>query len=42
MNKNQFLIHLSEGERTDFGRIDFAEQGEEQKVSRLFGNLRAK
>jgi hypothetical protein len=32
MDKNGFLIGLSESERTDFGRIDFAEQPEEQKV----------
>jgi hypothetical protein len=32
MNKNMFLITLSESERTDFGRIEFARQSEEQKV----------
>ena len=32
MNKNTFLIHLSESERTNFGRVDFATQPEAQKV----------
>jgi Domain of unknown function (DUF4375) len=32
MDKNHYLIHLSEGERTDFGRVDFEEQPEAQKV----------
>ncbi len=32
MDKNQFLIGLSESQRTDFGKVAFAEQPEEQKV----------
>lgn len=32
MNKNSCLIDLSESERTDFGRVDFARQSEPQKV----------
>jgi hypothetical protein len=32
MDKNSVLIGLSESERTDFGRIDFAAQSEPQKV----------
>lgn len=32
MNKNTYLIELSESERTDFGRVDFAQQSEPQKV----------
>jgi hypothetical protein len=32
MDKNGFLIDLSESERTDFGRIDFAKQPEVQQV----------
>ena len=32
MDKNAFLIELSESDRTDFGRIDFSEQSEEQQV----------
>jgi hypothetical protein len=32
MDKNHFLIDLSESKRTDFGKVDFAEQSEEQKV----------
>ena len=32
MDKNHYLIELSEGERTDFGRVDFEEQPEPQKV----------
>ena len=32
MNKNSFLIELSESENTDHGRIDFAVQNELQKV----------
>ena len=32
MNKNSFLIQLSETPRTDFGRVDFSEQPEPQKV----------
>jgi hypothetical protein len=32
MNKNQALIELSESTRTDFGRVDFADQPEQQKV----------
>ena len=32
MNKNNYLIDLSESEHTDFGRIDFADQSEPQKV----------
>jgi len=32
MNKNSFLIQLSESPRTDFGRVAFAEQSEPQKV----------
>ena len=32
MDKNKILIDLSESKRTDFGKVDFAEQSEEQKV----------
>ena len=32
MNKDHYLIDLSESERTDFGRFDFEAQSEEQKV----------
>ena len=32
MDKNHYLIELSESERTDFGRKDFADQPEPQKV----------
>ena len=32
MDKNKFLIDLSESKRTDFGKVDFAEQSDEQKV----------
>lgn len=32
MNKNHFLIQLSESDRTEFGRVIFAEQSEQQKV----------
>lgn len=32
MDKNKFLIRLSESERTDFGRVEFNEQSEPQKV----------
>jgi hypothetical protein len=32
MDKNAFLIELSESDRTDFGRVDFKEQTEEQQV----------
>lgn len=32
MNKNNYLIDLSESEHTDFGRVVFAEQPEPQKV----------
>ena len=32
MNKDHYLIDLSESERTDFGRVDFADQSEEQKI----------
>ncbi len=32
MDKNSFLIELSESERTDFGRVDFASQSPEQRV----------
>lgn len=32
MNKNDFLVELSESPRTDFGRVDFAKQPEPQKV----------
>jgi len=32
MDKNACLIELSEGEQTDFGRIDFAKQPEAQQV----------
>lgn len=32
MNKNQYLIQLSESDRTDFGRIDFDQKNEAQKV----------
>jgi len=32
MNKNNYLIELSESDRTNFGRIVFAHQSEPQKV----------
>lgn len=32
MDKNGFLISLSESEQTDFGRVDFDEQSQPQKV----------
>jgi len=32
MDKNTFLIDLSESDRTDFGRVDFDQQPEVQKV----------
>ena len=32
MDKNAFLIELSESDRTDLGRVDFGEQSEEQQV----------
>jgi len=32
MNKNAFLIDLSASDRTDFGRIGFEDQSEEQQV----------
>ena len=32
MNKNNYLIELSESENTDFGRVDFTEQSEPQRV----------
>ena len=32
MDKNLFLIDLSESDRTDFGRVDFALQRPEQRV----------
>ncbi|HEV2495049.1 MAG TPA: DMP19 family protein [Terriglobia bacterium] len=32
MDKNRFLIELSESKRTDFGKVGFAGQSEEQKV----------
>ena len=32
MNKNAFLIELSESDRTLFGRVDFADQPEHQQV----------
>ena len=32
MNKNNYLIALSESEHTDFGRVEFANQSEAQKV----------
>jgi hypothetical protein len=32
MDKNTFLIELSESDRTEFGRVDFREQSEEQQV----------
>ena len=32
MDKNKYLIALSESPQTDFGRIDFDDQGEEQRV----------
>ena len=32
MDKNSYLIGLSESERTDFGRVDFAAQSYEQQV----------
>jgi hypothetical protein len=32
MDKNRYLIELSESERTQFGRVDFAHQNHEQQV----------
>src|SRR5436189_1378367 len=32
MNQNNFLIDLSESDRTEFGRVAFADQVEQQKV----------
>jgi hypothetical protein len=32
VDKNKFLVDLSVSEHTDFGRVDFADQPEEQKV----------
>lgn len=32
MDKNKFLVDLSESKRTDFGKVDFAKQSEEQRV----------
>jgi PIN domain nuclease of toxin-antitoxin system len=32
MDKNKFLIDLSESARTDFGRVDFSQQSDEQQV----------
>jgi hypothetical protein len=32
MNKNNFLIELSESNKTEFGKVDFARQSEKQKV----------
>jgi hypothetical protein len=32
MDKNAFLIELSESDRTDFGRVNFSDQSEDQKV----------
>ena len=32
MDKNSYLIELSESERTDFGRVDFSAQNQEQRV----------
>jgi len=32
MDKNSFLIGLSESERTDFGRVDFSDQSAPQRV----------
>ena len=32
MNKNELLIVLSESKRTDFGRVEFANQADEQKT----------
>jgi hypothetical protein len=38
VDKNKFLIALSESEQTSFGRVDFAEQSEEQQVfSAVYG-----
>ena len=32
MDKNSYLIDLSESDDTDFGRVDFSEQSHEQRV----------
>jgi len=32
MDKNSYLIDLSEGDDTDFGRVDFSEQSHEQRI----------
>ena len=32
MNMNRILIELSESDRTDFGKVEFSTQSEEQKV----------
>ena len=32
MDKNNFLIQLSESDRTDFGRVEFSAQAQQQQV----------
>jgi hypothetical protein len=32
VNKDHYLIDLSESDRTEYGRVDFADQSDEQKV----------
>jgi hypothetical protein len=32
MDKNKFLIDLSESDQTDFGRVDFASQSDPQRT----------
>jgi hypothetical protein len=39
MDKNGFLIDLSESERTDFGRTEFAQQSYPQKVFSAIWNV---
>lgn len=41
MDKNSFLIDLSESDRTDFGRVVFNSQSEEQKVFSAIWKLEA-
>lgn len=41
MDKNSFLIDLSESTRTDFGRVEFASQPEDQKVFSAIWKLEA-
>lgn len=42
LDEDRFLIDLSESVRTNFGKVDFAEQSEPQRVFLRFGSLKAK